>query len=363
MEFRADHVGSLLRPPSLLEARRLREAGQVDDDALHLAEDAAIADAVRAQEDAGIDVVTDGEFRRGDFRTGFVDAVDGMTEQTWDMPWHTSEGAARLPSTTWVVTGRLRQRERLAGREAGYLLGLTGAPVKVTLIAPGFLAARFWSDGETDRFYSSPEELAADVAAITRAEVEALIADGVRYVQLDNPGYSAYLGARAAADPGSRADLERMLGTDAAAVEGIARPPGVTIGMHVCRGNRSSMWMGEGDYEPIAEQMFGTLPVDRFLLEYDDERAGGFEPLRFVPAGTGVVLGLVSSKAAALETADSLAWRIGEAAKFVSGDDLALSPQCGFASVAEGGNLMTADEQFAKLRLVADVARAVWGAS
>jgi 5-methyltetrahydropteroyltriglutamate--homocysteine methyltransferase len=361
VEFRADHVGSLLRPPSLLEARRLREAGQIDADVLRLAEDVAIADAATAQEDAGVDVVTDGEFRRGDFRTGFVDAVDGMTQQTWDMPWHTSQGAARLPSTTWVVTGRLRQRERLAGREAGYLLGLATAPVKVTLIAPGFLATRFWSDGETDRFYSSREELAADVAAITRAEVEALIADGVRYVQLDNPGYSAFLGTRAAADPGSRAAFERMLGTDAAAVEGVARPPGVTIGMHVCRGNRSSMWMGSGDYEPVAEQLFGTLPVDRFLLEYDDQRAGGFEPLRFVPAGTGVVLGLVSSKLPGLEDADALARRIEAAAKFVSGDDLALSPQCGFASVAEGGNLLSAEEQFAKLRLVADVARAVWG--
>ena len=152
-----------------------------------------------------------------------------------------------------------------------------------------------------------------------------------------------------------------MLATDIAAVAGVGRPPGVTIGFHVCRGNQSSMWMGEGDYEPIAERTFGSLPVDRFLLEYDDERAGGFAPLRFVPPGKTVVLGLVSSKTPAPEPGAELHRRIDEAARFLDLDRLALSPQCGFASIAEGGNLLTADEQFAKLALVAQTARAVWG--
>ncbi len=357
-KFRADHVGSLLRPPALLEARRRHDAGEIGDAELRSAEDEAIAAAVRMQEQAGIDVVTDGEFRRRDFRTGFVDAVDGLTMRTWDMPWHSSEGVTRLPSHTWAVTGRLRQRARLAGGEAAYVRSLTSMPVKVTLIAPGFLAARFWRDGETDAFYSSREELAAQVAAITKAEIEALIAEGVSYVQLDNPGYAAFLGAHAGADPEG---FEQMLAADIAAVSGVARPAGVAIGMHVCRGNQSSMWMGEGDYEPIAEQMFASLPVDRFLLEYDDDRAGGFEPLRFMPAGKVVVLGLVSSKTPSLESADALRRRIDEAAKFVSLGDLALSPQCGFASIAEGGNLLPPETEFAKLRLVADVARATWG--
>jgi methionine synthase II (cobalamin-independent) len=357
-KFRADHVGSLLRPESLLAARRQHEAGELDDAGLRAAEDAAIGPAVARQLAAGIDVVTDGEFRRRDFRTGFVDAVDGFTMTTWDMPWRSGDGVTKMPSHTWVATGRLRPRGRLAAGEAAHLIGLTDAPVKVTLIAPGFLEDRFWKDGVTDQFYSSREEFAAEVAAITKAEIEALIADGVRYIQLDNPGYGAFLGRHAHGDP---AAFERMLATDIAAVAGVERPPGVTIGFHVCRGNQSSKWMGEGDYEPIAERTFGSLPVDRFLLEYDDERAGGFAPLRFVPSGKVVVLGLVSSKTADPEPRDELRRRIDEAAKYLDLDRLALSPQCGFASVAEGGNLLSEDEQYAKLALVADVARAVWG--
>jgi len=357
-KFRADHIGSLLRPEPLLAARRRHEAGELDDAGLRAAEDAAIGPAVARQLAAGVDVVTDGEFRRRDFRTGFVDAVDGFTMTTWDMPWRSGAGVTKVASHTWIATGRLRPRGRLAAAEAKYVLGQTSAPVKVTLIAPGFLEDRFWKDGVTDRFYSSRDEFAAEVAAITRAEIEALIADGVRYVQLDNPGYGAFLGAR---PHGDAAAFERMLATDIAAVAGVERPPGVTIGFHICRGNQSSMWMGEGDYEPIAERAFAELPVDRFLLEFDDERAGGFAPLRFAPSDKVVVLGLVSSKTADLEPADELRRRIDEAAKYTDLGRLALSPQCGFASIAEGGNLLSEDEQYAKLALVADVARAVWG--
>jgi 5-methyltetrahydropteroyltriglutamate--homocysteine methyltransferase len=362
--FRADHVGSLLRPQALLEARRRADAGAIGAGELRSIEDEAIAVAVAQQQETGIGVVTDGEFRRRDFRTGFVDAVDGVSMRTFDMPWHTSSGVTKLPSKQFVITGRLKQRTRLAAGEAAYLRSLTSAPVKVTLIAPGFLADRFWQDGETDQVYSSREELAAEVAAITRAEIEALIAEGVCYVQLDNPGYSAFLGRHAresAGDPGAQAAFERMVATDAAAVEGVRRPAGVSIGLHVCRGNQSSMWLGEGDYQPIAERLFTAVPVDRFLLEYDDDRAGGFGPLRYVPDDKIVVLGLVSSKTPTLETAGALARRIDEAARFVDLDHLALSPQCGFASVAEGGNRLTVDEQFAKLRLVAEAARVVWG--
>jgi 5-methyltetrahydropteroyltriglutamate--homocysteine methyltransferase len=356
-EFRADHVGSLLRPPALLDARKRHEAGELSADGLTAIEDDAIAAAVRLQEESGIGVVTDGEFRRQDFRTGFVDAVDGLAMQTWDMPWHSGAGTTTVPSHTWVATARLVQKGRIAARESAHVRKLTGAPVKVTLIAPGFLVDRFWKDGVTDQFYSSREEFAAEVAAITRAEIQALIAEGVSYVQLDNPGYGRFLGSHAQRTAG---DLGRVLETDAAAVAGVARPDGVTIGFHVCRGNQSSMWMGEGDYEPVAERLFSELKVDRFLLEYDDERSGGFAPLRFVPAGKTVVLGLVSSKTGTLEDPGDLRRRIDEAAAATSAA-LALSPQCGFASIAEGGNLLTEEEELAKLRLVADVARSVWG--
>ena len=355
--FRADHIGSLLRPPALLDARQRLDAGLIGADKLRAIEDEAITAAVARQQESGIDVITDGEFRRRDFRTGFVDAVDGISMRTADMPWHTSRGVTKVPSKQFAITGRLSQRRRLAEGEAAYLRRLTSAPVKVTLIAPGFLVDRFWQDGETGRYYSSREELAAEVAAITRAEIEALIADGVRYVQLDNPGYGAHVGEH---PHGTVTDLRRMVDTDAAAVAGVQRPAGVTIGLHICRGNQSSMWLGEGAYEPIAERLFTTVAVDRFLLEYDDERSGGFAPLRFVPQDRTVVLGLVSSKSPVLEPAGELRQRIDEAATYVDIGRLALSPQCGFASVAEGGNQLTEEEQFAKLRLVADTARTVW---
>jgi 5-methyltetrahydropteroyltriglutamate--homocysteine methyltransferase len=358
--FRADHVGSLLRPQALLEARRRHDAGTISAGELGAVEDQAIAAAVMGQEEAGIEVITDGEFRRRDFRTGFVEAVEGIEMRAFDMPWHATGGVTKLRSNAFVITGRLRQRSRLAAGEASYVRSLTAAPVKVTLIAPGFLVDRFWKEGETDKIYETREELAAEVAAITRAEIEALIADGVSYIQLDNPGYGAHVGEH---PHGTVTDFYRMVDTDAAAVAGVRRPDGVTIGLHICRGNQSSMWLGEGAYEPIAERLFTTVPVDRFLLEYDDERSGGFAPLRFVPKDKTVVLGLVSSKTPVLESVGELQQRIDEAAMYGDISSLALSPQCGFASVAEGGNQLTAQEQFAKLRLVADTARVMWGAT
>jgi 5-methyltetrahydropteroyltriglutamate--homocysteine methyltransferase len=363
-KFRADHVGSLLRPQSLLEARRRVEAGMIEPDELREVEDEAIAEAVKRQLRAGIDIITDGEFRRLDFREGFVQAVEGVTTRMVEMPWRTAEGStATLPSRQYVAAGRLQQRRRLTEGEVAYLQTLTSAPLKVTLIAPGFLADRLWADGVTDEFYDSREELAAEVVAITRAEIEALFAEGVRYVQLDNPGYSAFLGGYARErDPGeAEAAFTRMLEADAAAVAGLERPKGCSIGLHVCRGNQASMHLAEGDYEPVAERLFSTVEVDRFLLEYDDERSGGFAPLRFVPEGRVVVLGLVASKSPQLETVESLQERIDAAMEYVDWDFLALSPQCGFASVAAGGNALTADEQYAKLRLVSDAALATWG--
>jgi 5-methyltetrahydropteroyltriglutamate--homocysteine methyltransferase len=364
-KFRADHIGSLLRPQALLEARRRVDAGMIEPEELREVENEAIAAAVKLQQDAAIDIITDGEFRRLDFRAGFADAFEGISMRMIEMPWRTPDGEEIHPSRQFVIDGRLKQKKRITEGDAAFLRTLTKSALKVTLISPGFLANRFWQDGITDQVYESRDELTQEVVAATRAEIEALFDEGVSYVQLDNPGYAAFLDATsrdrmrtAGADPD--AAFERMASADAAAVEGIERPKGASIGIHICRGNHSSHWLAEGDYEPIAERLF-SLPVDRLLLEYDDERSGGFAPLRFVPEGKMVVLGLVSSKKPDLESLEELQQRIDEASQHVDIDFLALSPQCGFASVSDGGNRLTAEQEFRKLQLVSDTALATWG--
>jgi 5-methyltetrahydropteroyltriglutamate--homocysteine methyltransferase len=360
-KFRADHVGSLIRPQRLLEARRRLESEMIEADELRDVENEEIAAVVQLQKDAGIDIVTDGEFRRRDFRAGFADSFEGISSQMVEMPWKGPEGTVTLPSRQFVIDGRLKQMHRPTDGDVAYLRTLTTAPLKVTLIAPGFLVDRFWKDDVTDQVYESRDELAAELVALARAEIEALFAEGVSYVQLDNPGYGAYLGSHVRGNGSAPDGLQRMIATDAAAVEGIERPKGASIGLHVCRGNQASLWLGEGAYDPIAEELFSTVKADRFLLEYDDERSGGFEPLRFIPQGAMVVLGLVRSKSPELETVDSLQARIDEAAKIVDYDFLAISPACGFASVALGANRLTEKDEFAKLQLVSDTALATWG--
>jgi len=363
-KFRADQVGSLLRPPSLLEARERAEAKEISPEELREAESDAIAAAVRMQKEAGLDVFTDGEFRRSDFRAGIVDAFDGIGAKEFEMPWHGPDGMVKLPGTAYIVTGRLRQRRRITEGEAEFLRTLTNRNIKMTLISPGFVAEHFWRDGVTDKVYDSREELGAEIAAFMRAEVEALFAEGVKYVQFDNPAYSEFLSSHiwspdGGGEPGDA--FGRMLAADAAAIEGVQRPEGASVGIHVCRGNNSSRWLAEGGYDPIAERLFGSLPADRFLLEFDDDRAGGFGPLRYVPEGKVVVLGLVSTKTPRLEDVDAVVARIDEAARYVDIDNLAVSPQCGFASVAKGGNKLSQQDQFRKLRVVADAAVAAWG--
>jgi len=355
-KFRADHVGSLLRPQALLEARRRVDAGMIDEEELRIVEDEAIAAAVKLQKDAAIDIFTDGEFRRLDFRTGFVDAFDGVSMEVTRKPWHGENGhEEELVSRQFFIDGRLQQKRRITEGEVAYLRTVTSSPLKVTLIAPGFLIDRFWRDGVTDKHYESRDELAAELASITRAEIEALFEEGVHYVQLDNPGYAAFLNGEGDAEA-----LDLMLRTDAAAAEGVERPRQRSIGLHVCRGNQASLWLREGGYDAIAERLF-DLPYDRFLLEYDDERSGGFDPLRLVPEGKMVVLGLVSSKSPQLETLGELQARIDEATAYVDIDFLALSPQCGFASVSDHGNKLSVDDEFKKLQLVSDAALATWG--
>lgn len=355
--FHADHVGSLLRPQGLLEARRRVEAGMIEPEELRQVENEAITAAYRLQKDAGLTVFTDGEFRRSDFRSGFMDAVDGFQQEIVESEWHGPDGVQTLPTVQWVVADRLRQHRRITEGDVAFMRTLTaGGHLKFTLIAPGFLAERYWKDGVTDKVYESREELGAEITAIVRNEIEALFAEGVIYVQLDNPSYTMYTNTN-----GGGESFRRMLSADAAAVDGVERPGGALIALHVCRGNRASMWRSEGDYEPIAEELFSSLPVDRFVLEFNEQRSGDLDCLRFMPQGKTVALGLVDSKSPALEDIDALQQRIDRAATFVPIDDLALCPMCGFASVAANGNKLTPEDEFKKLRLVADTAIATWG--
>jgi 5-methyltetrahydropteroyltriglutamate--homocysteine methyltransferase len=358
--FRADHIGSLLRPADLLDARRAHAAPEQ----LRALEDRHILRVLARQRELGLDVVTDGELRRTNFMSDLTDAVDGFdTADAVSRSWQ-GDGA-KVSSVTGIVTDKLVQRRALTAHELPFLRAHATGPYKVTLPSATQFPAIAYKRGVTDRAYPSHTALLLDIAAIIAAELRALAEAGVAYLQLDAPRYSYYI------DPKWRAWLRSELGVDpdAALAEAIradnacfdaARRPGTTLAIHLCRGNNRSHWYAEGGYDAIAEQLFAELRVDRFLLEYDDDRSGSFEPLRFVPRGKQVVLGLVSSKVAALEPPDELRRRIDEASRYVALDDLALSPQCGFASTMDG-NLVTEADQWAKLALVADTARAVWG--
>jgi 5-methyltetrahydropteroyltriglutamate--homocysteine methyltransferase len=361
--YRADQIGSLLRPPELLAARAARAEGRLSADELRAVEDRAIEDALARQRATGIDVLTDGEFRRGAFLTDIHEAVEGFVAERVVLEWRGPGGGAE-GSVAPVVGGRLRQRRPLVRHEADFLAAHAGGPYKVCVPMPSQLAAVGYKPGVTDQVYPTRAELLADFTALIRREVEGLVAAGVPYVQMDAPFYTYY------ADPAMRDRLRRVgldpdqafadaVAADTACLAGIARPNTV-LAVHLCRGNSRSRWIAEGGYDQIAENLFGSLPVDAFLLEYDSPRAGDFTPLRFVPPGKTVVLGLVTTKDPALETPDDLRRRIDEAARHVPLDNLTLSPQCGFASTA-AGNLLTPDEQWRKLEVVATTARRVWG--
>jgi 5-methyltetrahydropteroyltriglutamate--homocysteine methyltransferase len=361
--FRADQVGSYLRPPHLRQGRAAWSAGSISQLALRRIEDAAIDDLLARQRTTGIDVLTDGEFRRSTFLADLTSAVEGF-ESVPLAPNASSFFAAdrSVERTVLAVTGRLRQRRRLADVELSYLRQHAPGPFKITLPTPfQFLN---YADGVSDRVYATRTDLLSDLAEIISGEVRALIDDGARYVQIDAPRYSYFidplLAARfksSGADPG--VSLEQVLEADNLSL-GISRSADVILAIHLCRGNNRSTWYASGGYEPIAEQMFSTLQADRFLLEFDDERSGSFAPLRYVPPGKVVVLGLVTTKFDQLETQETLLRRIDEAARYLPLEQLALSPQCGFASLLEG-NAIDPDTQWRKLDLVVDTARRVWG--
>ena len=365
--FRADHVGSFLRPARLHEARRQRAAGEISAEQLSAVEDDAVREVVALQREAGLRSVTDGEFRRTTWHMDFVYQIGGISKVPGTLlsTFHNEKGDIAYTPDAIKVTRRLSMDKTIFGEDFAFLQSIAGdATPKLTIPAPSMVHYRSGIRAVVDEdVYPDVEEFWADLGAAYHEEVQRLAAQGCRYLQFDDtslayvndPAQRAYIAER-----GEDAEHmhERYIALTNAAVAG--RPADMAITTHLCRGNFQSSWVAAGGYEFVAEALFNGLDVDGFFLEYDDERSGGFEPLRFVPPGKQVVLGLVTTKRPQLESKDDLKRRIDEAAKYVDLDQLCLSGQCGFAST-EQGNALTADEQKAKLELITAVAAEVWG--
>jgi 5-methyltetrahydropteroyltriglutamate--homocysteine methyltransferase len=364
VKYRADHIGSLLRPAELLQAR----SANVEGAQLRALEDKHILRVIEKQRELGFKIFTDGELRRGNFMSDFNDAVEGIDEGVAvARTWQTGAGASSRPSMVpGTVVGKIKQTRRLTGHEFAFLKQHSPGDVKVTLPTANQFPAIYFKKGISDKIYSDHSAFLWDIVPIIKAEIQALTNEGAQYVQIDAPRYSYYIDPKwrdyvkneIGLDPEQA--LDEAIRADNACLEG-AKRHGVILAIHLCRGNNRSQWYAEGGYDAIAEKLFGQLNVDAFLLEYESERAGTFEPLRFVPHGKTVVLGLISSKLPEMESSDQLARRIDEASKHVPLENLALSPQCGFASTMEG-NLLTEVQQWQKLKLVVDTAKKVWGA-
>ncbi|HET9015727.1 MAG TPA: cobalamin-independent methionine synthase II family protein [Thermomicrobiaceae bacterium] len=359
--YRSDVVGSLLRPAYLKEARAQHEAGALSDVEFKRIEDRAVDEAIALQVDAGLDVITDGEMRRYAFFGHLVEAVEGFDKLGgWAIPFHDEEGH-QIVFPRPVVVDRLKPRRHLCAEEFTYLRAKTDRPAKVTLVSAQ-QAAAYYDPEKSGGAYPTIDAYLADLVDILRAEVAELIRLGCTYIQIDAPQYAALLdpaireGYRQRGNDPDRL-LDRCIELDNAVV---GEHPGIVFAIHLCRGNNQSKFYASGGYDPIAAQVFKRTRFQRFLLEYDDERSGGFEPLGEVPEDRTVVLGLVTTKKPRLEPEAELERRIQEASRYVPLERLALSPQCGFASTEEG-NLLTPADQEAKLRLVARTARAVWG--
>ena len=375
-KVRTDVVGSLLRPAPLRQAYADRDSSKITPEESRRIEDDLIRQAVRLQEGIGLDVVTDGEFRRLNFQDSFAASVTGFDArrvdlafmeslsregkplQRWD-PYHVADGAAILQRRP--VSQKLRLVRNLPLEEYRFVSGVASKPAKVSLVGPDRIVQRF--DYQNSKsVYWSLDDFVADVVRIEREMIRSLVDAGCRYVQIDAPSYTAYVDAPSLEEMKARGEdpLKNLARSIQADNEILRLFDGVTFGVHLCRGNQRSMWHREGSYDAIAEMLFNGLRHDRLLLEYDSPRAGTFEPLRFVPKDKVVVLGLVSTKVPELEKADELKRRIDEAAKYIALDQLALSPQCGFASDV-AGNLISEDDQKRKLEVVVETARQVWG--
>jgi 5-methyltetrahydropteroyltriglutamate--homocysteine methyltransferase len=365
--YRADHVGSLLRPKELLDART--DPG-VAHERLTAIEDRHILDVLQKQKASGLRIFTDGELRRTGFMSDFYESVEGIDSQfELDRAWKGAPSgvatAKGVGAPGGAVVAKLRQTKRLAKDEVDFLKRHAPGDIKMTLPTANQFPAIAYKRGVSERAYPTYSEFLWDIVPIMKGEIQALASEGVKYIQIDAPRYSYYIDPKwrrhikdeMGVDP--EAALDEAIRVDNACLEGVKRE-GLTLAMHLCRGNNRSQWYAEGGYDPIAERLFNQLNVDLFLLEYESERAGTFEALRFVPRSKSVVLGLVSSKLPELEPQDHLLRRIEEASRYVPVERLAVSPQCGFASTMEG-NLLTEADQEAKLRLVAETAREVWG--
>jgi len=364
--FRADHVGSLLRPPELLRAREEHAAGRLDDAGLRAAEDGAIRDVVRLQEQAGLRSATDGEFRRASWHMDFIYQLDGITKEAGHISvrFFNPEGEIEFTPAALHVNGRLGVSETIFGDAFRFLQDtVTSAVPKLTIPSPSMVHYRGGRAAIDESLYPDLDSFWADLTAAYREEVRRLGEVGCRYLQFDDTSL-AYLN-----DPHQREYVASIGGDpDRQHVEYIrhinealaGRPEGMAVTTHMCRGNFRSSWAAEGSYDFVAEALFNELEVDGFFMEWDDERSGGFEPLRFLPKGKVVVLGLVTTKRGELERKDELKRRVEEASRYADVEQLCLSPQCGFSSTVEG-NMLTLEEEEAKLRLIVETAAEIWG--
>jgi len=359
--FRAEHVGSLLRPAALRHAFRRHAAKEIGASEFAGILDRCIRDAVHMQEAIGLEVVTDGEFRRGSYWARFVERTSGLEIRAASFTFHDDHGH-EMDFTAPYAVGKVRRTQPLALDEFEFLREATKVTPKITLPAPSTMHFLRCADFADRSVYPDAESYFGDLARVFQQEIAELATAGCRYLQIDE------IAIPLLCDPAIRQEIQRV-GADPDAlvdlyIEAInqaasACPPDLVIGVHMCRGNLKGHYLGEGSYESVAERFFAGIRANHFLLEYDTARAGDFKPLRFVPKTKGVVLGLVSSKTPALESRDGLRRRLEDAARYVDIDRLAISPQCGFASTAAGNPLTEADER-AKLQLVVDVARATW---
>jgi 5-methyltetrahydropteroyltriglutamate--homocysteine methyltransferase len=364
--FRADHVGSLLRPPELLEAREGFAEGRVAADQLRAIEDDAVRDVVAMQKEVGLQSATDGEFRRSSWHMDFIYAIDGISKAEDDLKvqFRNAEGTIEFTPAALRIDGKLGIGDTIFGDHFEFLREtVEGVTPKLTIPSPSMVHYRGGAAAIDPDVYPDQDAFWSDLTAAYREQVRRVAGLGCTYLQFDDTSL-AYLN-----DPRQRQMMSER-GEDAEHLhesyirhlnEALAdRPEGLTVTTHMCRGNFRSSWVAEGGYDFVAEALFGELGVDGFFLEYDDPRSGGFEPLRFVPKGKMVVLGLVTTKRGELESKDELKRRIEEASRFVDLDQLCLSPQCGFSSTVEG-NLLTYEQEVAKLRLIVETAQEVWG--
>lgn len=361
--FRADQVGSLLRPGYLLEAREQFATGKIDADALREVENRAIAEVVRKQEAVGLSSISDGEFRRSYFHLDFFQHLEGVSISGNINASSDAQKSVGFTPPKLSVTGKLGHRYPILLGDFEFLKQQTNATVKITMPSPTMLHFRGGRAGIDAKAYPDLEEFFADLAQAYRDEIESLYKAGCRYIQLDDTNLAYLCDPKMRADAAARGEDPNALPELYARVINAAIENGhddLTIGIHLCRGNFKSTFFASGGYEPVAEVLFNQLDVDTYFLEYDDERSGDFAPLRFVPENKFVVLGVVSSKIGELESRDFILSRLDEAAKYMPKGNMGLSPQCGFASTSHGNNL-SEEQQWAKLRFIVDLANEYWG--